>query len=300
MVPPRLSIVQPETETDEPTERHATGPANDAAPEPRPDETVTTAPIEAAPASPVHGLIASIEAAPAAAAERREKLRILEAVIFAAAEPLAEDRLRLHLKAGDDIASLLAELQASYAGRGVNLLRLAGKWTFRTAEDLSYVLERHTQDERRLSRAALETLAIIAYHQPVTRAEIEEIRGVTTSKGTLDVLMESGWVRPRGRRRAPGKPVTYGTTERFLEHFGLDAIKDLPGLAELKGSGLLDANLPPDFKVPEPTDVAALMPDELPLDAGGEEEDAQEELELDEPSDEEEGGENADGRKPAE
>ena len=113
----------------------------------------------------------------------------------------------------------------------------------------------------------METLAIIAYHQPVTRAEIEEIRGVATSSGTLDVLMETGWIRPRGRRRAPGRPITYGTTPSFLEHFGLDAVKDLPGLAELKGAGLLDSNLPPDFTVPEPTDVAALMPDELPLDA---------------------------------
>ena len=116
----------------------------------------------------------------------------------------------------------------------------------------------------------METLAIIAYHQPVTRAEIEEIRGVVASAGTLDVLMEIGWVRPRGRRRAPGRPITYGTTEEFLDHFGLDAIKDLPGLAELKGAGLLDSNLPPDFTVPEPTDSAALMPDELPLDAGDE------------------------------
>ena len=173
-------------------------------------------------------------------------------------------------------------MQTLYADRGVNLVKVAGRWTFRTAEDLSWVLERHAEEERRLSRAALETLAIIAYHQPVTRAEIEEIRGVTTSKGTLDVLMEAGFVRPRGRRRAPGKPVTYGTTDRFLQHFGLEAIKDLPGLAELKGSGLLDANLPPDFKVPEPTDVAALMPDELPLEDGELEGDTQAELDLDE------------------
>ena len=279
MVPPRLTVVASEPEAEaggtvpEASEHGAA--ANDAG-----SELGGASPAAAQPGSPVHGLIASIEAVPAA--ERREKLRILEALIFAAAEPLGEDRLALHLKVGDDIPGLLAELQASYAGRGVNLVRLAGKWTFRTAEDLSYVLERHTQDERRLSKAALETLAIIAYHQPVTRAEIEEVRGVTISKGTLDVLMESGWVRPRGRRRAPGKPITYGTTEQFLEHFGLDAIKDLPGLAELKGSGLLDANLPPDFKVPEPTDVAALMPDELPLEAGGDD-DAQEELELEEP-----------------
>ena len=160
---------------------------------------------------------------------------------------------------------------ASTPGRGVNLVRVAGKWAFRTAEDLAYLLERYAVEERRLSKAALETLAIIAYHQPVTRAEIEEVRGVSTSVGTLDILLETGWVRPRGRRRAPGRPVTYGTTEHFLTHFGLDSIKDLPGLAELEGSGLLDGNLPPDFTVPEPTDVAALMPDELPLEAGDDE-----------------------------
>ena len=147
-------------------------------------------------------------------------------------------------------------------------MHVAGKWAFRTAEDLSYLLERYATQERRLSKAALETLSIIAYHQPVTRAEIEEIRGVTTSAGTIDILLETGWVRLRGRRRAPGRPVTYGTTDAFLSHFGLEGIKDLPGLAELRASGLLDGNLPPDFSVPDPTDVAALMPDELPLEAG--------------------------------
>ncbi len=137
----------------------------------------------------------------------------------------------------EDIASLLEELRAFYAGRGVNLVRVAGKWAFRTAEDLAYLLERYAVQERRLSKAALETLAIIAYHQPVTRAEIEEIRGVTTSVGTLDILLETGWVRLRGRRRAPGRPVTYGTTDAFLSHFGLESIKDLPGLSELQGLG---------------------------------------------------------------
>ena len=174
-----------------------------------------------------------------------------------------------HLPPGTDVKAAIARLQATYAGRGITLTRVAGKWAFRTADDLSYLLERYAVDERKLSKAATETLAIIAYHQPVTRAEVEEIRGVTTSKGTLDVLLETGWVRPRGRRRAPGRPVTYGTTEGFLTHFALDTIKDLPGLAELKGAGLLDGNLPPGFKVPEPSDVAALMPDELPLDDGG-------------------------------
>jgi segregation and condensation protein B len=205
-------------------------------------------------------------------ADHREKLRILEALLFAAAEPLDEAKLKSHLAETEDIAALLEELRAFYAGRGVNLVHVAGKWAFRTAQDLAYLLERFAVQERRLSKAALETLSIIAYHQPVTRAEIEEIRGVTTSVGTLDILLETGWVRLRGRRRAPGRPVTYGTTETFLSHFGLESIKDLPGLAELRASGLLDGNLPPDFSVPEPTDIAALMPDEVALDAIEEEE----------------------------
>ena len=243
------------------------------------------------------GLPANVSALPSA--ERRQKLRVLEALLFAAAEPLDEARLQQHLKASDDVVALLDELRGFYASRGINLVRVAGKWAFRTAEDLSYLLERHAVEERRLSKAALETLSIIAYHQPVTRAEIEEIRGVQTSKGTLDVLMATGWIRPRGRRRAPGKPITYGTTASFLDHFGLDAIKDLPGLAELKGAGLLDSNLPPDFAVPEPTDVAALLPDELPLDAGGDEEPETPELPLAAP-DEESGDGGADDAAKAE
>jgi segregation and condensation protein B len=234
------------------------------------------------PARGGHGFSSNISALPSA--DRRERLRILEALLFAASEPLDEAHLAQHLKSGDDVRALLDELKGLYAGRGINLVRVAGKWAFRTAEDLAYLLERHTVEERRLSKAALETLAIIAYHQPVTRAEIEDIRGVETSKGTLDILLETNWVRPRGRRRAPGKPLTYGTTSAFLEHFSLDAIKDLPGLAELKGAGLLDANLPPDFAVPSPTDVAALMPDELPLE--DEDEPVQEELLLGTPEDE--------------
>ena len=191
----------------------------------------------------------------------------MEALLFAASEPLDEAMLARHVRGGDRVQSLLDELRSLYAARGINLVRVAGKWAFRTAEDLSYLLERHAKEERKLSRAAMETMAIIAYHQPVTRAEIEEIRGVATSAGTLDVLMETGWIRPRGRRRAPGRPITYGTTAAFLEHFSLDQIRDLPGLAELKGAGLLDSTLPPEFMVPEPTDVASLLPDELPLDA---------------------------------
>ncbi len=199
-----------------------------------------------------------------------ESIRIAEALLFAASEPLDERTIAESLPKDIDVAAVLQELKDRYAERGVNVVRAAGKWTLRTAEDLSWLLEKHAHEERRLSRAALETLAIIAYHQPVTRAEIEEIRGVSTSGGTLDILLETGWVRPRGRRRAPGKPITYGTTDAFLSHFGLDTIKDLPGLSELKAQGLLDSTLPPGFTVPEPTDVAALLPDELPLDADDE------------------------------
>ncbi len=218
-------------------------------------------------------LPANVAALPSA--DRGEALRIVEALLFAASEPLDEAFLARHLPADADVGALLAEVQGFYAGRGVNLVRVAGKWAFRTASDLAYLLERHALEEKRLSRAALETLAIVAYHQPVTRAEIEEIRGVETSKGTIDILLETGWVRPRGRRRAPGKPITFGTTAAFLDHFGLESIKDLPGLADLKSAGLLDSTLPPGFQVPSPTDVAALMPDELPLEIAEEAEQAE-------------------------
>jgi len=246
MEPPRLSLVPPSQDVNDNT------------------------PADEAGAELARGQSTNVAALPFA--DHREKLRVLEALLFAAAEPLDEAKLKGHLAEEEDIAGLLEELRAFYAGRGVNLVRVAGKWAFRTAEDLAYLLERFAVQERRLSRAALETLAIIAYHQPVTRAEIEEIRGVTTSVGTLDILLETGWIRLRGRRHAPGRPVTYGTTDAFLSHFGLESIKDLPGLSELRASGLLDGNLPPDFSVPEPSDVAALMPDELPLDAGEDEE----------------------------
>lgn len=199
-------------------------------------------------------------------ADRGEKLRVLEALLFAASEPLDEARLAEHIPQDEDICALIEELQAFYAGRGINLVRVAGKWTFRTADDLSFLLQRYSVEQRRLSRAALETLSIISYHQPVTRAEIEEIRGVMTSKGTLDVLLETGWIKLRGRRRVPGRPITYGTTQAFLEHFGFDDIKDLPGLDELKGAGLLDGNLPPGFSVPLPDDCEELAEDEDPLE----------------------------------
>src|SRR5216684_7075952 len=204
----------------------------------------------------------------ARARERAQELRLLEAMLFASAEPLDEKSLAERLPQDIDVHAALLRLQEEYAARGVNLVRIGGKWAFRTAGDLAWLLSKETVETRKLSRAAIETLAIIAYHQPVTRAEIEEIRGVTTSKGSVDVLLETGWIRPRGRRKSPGRPVTYGTSETFLSHFGLDAVSDLPGVEELKGSGLLDGRLPPGFSVPLPSDDPALRDDEDPLEAG--------------------------------
>ena len=199
---------------------------------------------------------------------RAEELRLLEAMLFASAEPLDEKSLAARLPQGTKVREVLVRLQEEYATRGVNLLRIGGKWTFRTANDLSWLLSKETVETRKLSRAAIETLAIIAYHQPVTRAEIEELRGVSTSKGSVDVLLETGWIRPRGRRKSPGRPLTYGTSEAFLSHFGLDAVGDLPGLEELKGAGMLDGRLPPGFSVPVPSDDPALREDEDPLEPG--------------------------------
>ncbi len=194
-------------------------------------------------------------------------VRIAEALLFAASEPVDEAEIARRLPEGVRVAVALERLRADFASRGVNLARAGRKWFFRTAPDLAYVLARQRVEERKLSRAALETLAIVAYHQPVTRAEIEEVRGVAISKGTLDVLLETGWVRLRGRRRAPGRPITYGTTENFLMHFGLEQIGDLPGLDELKGAGLFDGRLPKDFRMPQPSDDSALAEDEEPLEA---------------------------------
>jgi len=199
---------------------------------------------------------------------RREELRLIEALVFAAVEPLDDKALAARLPEGVDLGAAMRRLQAEYAPRGVNLVRVAGKWTFRTANDLAWLMSHESVEPKKLSRAAIETLAIIAYHQPVTRAEIEEIRGVSTSKGTLDVLLETGWIRPRGRRKTPGRPLTFGTTEAFLAHFGLESIGNLPGLDELKGTGLLDGRLPPGFMVPLPSDDQALREDEDPLDSG--------------------------------
>jgi segregation and condensation protein B len=213
-------------------------------------------------------VIMTMEEAEGAGEPRPEELRLLEAMLFASAEPLAEAELGARLPAGINVKAVVASLQQDYATRGVNLVCVGGKWTFRTAGDLSWLLSKEMVETRKLSRAAVETLAIIAYHQPVTRAEVEDIRGVSTSKGSLDVLLQTGWIRPRGRRKAPGRPVTYGTTELFLSHFGLDALDSLPGLDELKGAGLLDGRLPAGFSVPVPSDDPSLREDEEPLDPG--------------------------------
>ena len=192
-------------------------------------------------------------------------LRILEAILFASSEPLDAGSMLTYLGPGVRVGELLAVLQQRYARRGVNLVKRGEKWAFRTAEDLQFLLRREESETRPLSRAALETLSIIAYHQPATRAEIEEVRGVATGKGTLDLLMEAGWVRMRGRRRTPGRPVTYGTTDAFLDHFALESLADLPGMDELKGSGLLSGRLPANMQIPLPFD-GALRDDEDPLD----------------------------------
>ena len=169
-----------------------------------------------------------------------QETRIVEALLFAATEPVSTDFLAERLPEGTDIGAILEDIGKLYADRGVNLTRVAGKWSLRTAEDLSPHLRIERKVSRKPSRAAVESLAIIAYHQPVTRSEVEEIRGVSVSKGSFDVLLEAGWIKPVGRRRTPGRPTTWGTTPDFLEEFGLDSLADLPGIDELKASGLLD------------------------------------------------------------
>jgi segregation and condensation protein B len=195
-----------------------------------------------------------------------EHARMVEALLFASAEPLDEADLREHLPEGVDLKAVLSHLFDHYDKRGVRLVRTGSRWGFRTAPDLAPILRRDAVEPRKLSRAAIETLAIVAYHQPVTRAEIEAIRGVSVAKGTLDVLIETGWVRLRGRRRSPGRPVTFGTTAGFLDHFGLEQISDLPGLDDLKGAGLFDGRLPPSFDMPFPSDDSALRDDEDPIE----------------------------------
>ena len=193
-------------------------------------------------------------------------LRLLEALLFAAVEPIDTQTLRDRMPEDADVGALLARLSRDYAGRGVNLVRVADRWRFQTAPDLEHHLIDVKEAPRKLSNAALETLAIIAYHQPVTRAEIEDVRGVAVSRGTLDVLMELGWIRLRGRRRTPGRPVTYGTTDEFLGHFNLETITDLPGRDDLKAAGLLDPRLPKDFEMPEPKMMDDISTDEDPLE----------------------------------
>ena len=199
------------------------------------------------------------------AARLREAERIAEALIFASAMPVSETYIRDRLPDGIDVRALMLRLREDYAGRGVNLVQADDAWAFRTAADLSFFIRRDENEVRKLSRAALEVLSIVAYHQPVTRAEIEDIRGVQTSKGTLDVLMEAGWVRFRGRRRTPGRPVTLGTTRDFLDHFGLEELRDLPGLEELKGAGLLSGRIPANFNMPSPVMSDELTEDEDPI-----------------------------------
>lgn len=205
------------------------------APEPKPAEAVEKA-VAAEPEKP------SVDQEKLADAVRRA-----EAVLFASADPISAPELAAALPPGVEPGDVLVKLKAEYKNRGVNLVEVAGKWRFQTAGDLAFLFEETREQPRQLSRAAMETLAIVAYCQPVTRAEIEDVRGVQVSKGTVDVLMEAGWVKPRGRRRTPGRPITYGTTEAFLLHFGLESLDGLPGRAELQGSGMLSAEIPRDF-----------------------------------------------------
>ena len=187
--------------------------------------------------------------------EHRENLRILEALLFAANEPLDAESLKARLPKGANLSKLLNLIKAQYESRGVNLVKTGNKWSFKTATDLSPMMKKEKIVQRKLSKAATETLSIIAYHQPVTRAEVEDIRGVHFSPGTLDVLMELNWVRPIGRKKVPGRPIIYGTTERFLEYFNIEQISDLPGLEELKAAGLLESRLPPNLDIKEPKEI---------------------------------------------
>jgi len=199
--------------------------------------------------------------------------RVIEALLFGASEPLSVEQLKPFVSDGADIKALLEELRVDYAARGVNLVRRDDKWAMRTADDLGFLLRREETQTRPLSRAAVETLSIIAYHQPVTRADIDDIRGVEGGKSTLDLLMDAGFIRMRGRRRTPGRPVTYGTTDYFLDHFGLESLGDLPGLDDLKGAGLLSSRVPANLQIPIPFD-GALADDEDPLEDGEEDDDA--------------------------
>ena len=179
--------------------------------------------------------------------EFSDQIRAVEALLFAASDPLDEKTLKNMLPVDTDIEEIMNNLFNLYKGRGVELKKVNNKWMFKTASDLSFIMQKEAKIQKKLSKAALETLSIIAYHQPVSRAEIEEIRGVTVSPGTIDTLMEINWVKIKGRRKTPGNPITYGTTDEFLVHFDLENTKELPGIDELKSTGLLDSNLPPDM-----------------------------------------------------
>lgn len=194
-----------------------------------------------------------------------EALRRAEAVLFAAGEPISAEDVAKVLPEGVDASDILMTLKEAYDRRGVNLVEVDGRWRFQTARDLRHMFTEYREEDRKLSSAALETLSIIAYCQPVTRAEIEEVRGVAVSKGTLDILLECGWVRLKGRRKTPGRPVTYGTTSEFLEHFGLDHLDSLPGKSEFLAAGLLDSTLPANFEMPRPSNGDVDGDDDLPL-----------------------------------
>jgi len=204
--------------------------------------------------------------------DHAESLRLIEALLFASASPVTEQEIADRLPEGSDVSALLGELDEHYRARGVMLAKIAGGWTFRTAPDLASRLKLETTVQRRLSRAAVETLAIVAYHQPVTRAEIEEIRGVQISKGTIDTLMEAGWIVPKGRRETVGRPVTWGTSETFLHHFSLGDIRDLPGMEELKAAGLIGGRAPISLR-------ETALPHEMPAREETEVEEAAPELE---------------------
>lgn len=194
-----------------------------------------------------------------------EAERIAEALVFASSEPVAEKLISGKLPENTSVRVVMERLAERYASRGINLVRIGDAWAFRTAADLGFLIRRDETEVKKLSRAGLEVLSTIAYHQPVTRAEIEDVRGVATSKGTLDVLLETGWVRMRGRRRSPGRPVTYGTTMAFLDHFGLEDLRDLPGMDELKGAGLLSGRVPSNFQAPIPSSGDDFGDDEDPI-----------------------------------
>jgi segregation and condensation protein B len=236
------------------------------------ERSVTAEPVAAMAAGAAAGKAVEGAVTDVVSPDHAQHLRLLEALVFAGTQALDEKELADRLPNDADVKRLIADLTEMYAGRGVNLMQVAGGWAFRTAPDLSEKLKIERPVNRKLSRAAVETLAIIAYHQPVTRAEIEQVRGVGLSKGTLDLLFEQNWIKPMGRRRAPGKPVTWGTSDFFLEHFGLPSLDDLPGQEELKAAGLLDPrSQPPIFRPEEP---------DLPLEPG--EDEADEPLAVDE------------------